>query len=185
MKVVFIVFCIFVMTVFNRLQAEDSAKVDSLKTGSEAPVFSLPDAENNYVFLRDLCGKKLRKPWIKKEKQVVVLSFFATWCAPCQKEIPYLMQIQEQYKSQNVKVFLVDVGESRGKALPFIKKRGFTLPVLLDQYQIVAKKYGAHSLPRLVVIDKNGIVQKYKRGFEDGEAFLKEMNQLLDKLIAR
>ena len=102
------------MTMFNRLQAEESAKVDSLRVGCEAPVFSLPDAENNYVFLRDLCGKKLRKPWIKKEKQVVVLSFFATWCAPCQKEIPYLMQIQEQYKSQKVKVFLIDVGESRG-----------------------------------------------------------------------
>ena len=48
----------------------------SIKSGMQAPTFSLPDMDQNYISLRDFCGEKLRKPWKNKTKHVVVLSFF-------------------------------------------------------------------------------------------------------------
>ena len=157
----------------------DSAKII---TGNEAPTFSLPDMNQNYVSLRDLCGDKLRKPWKNKTKNVVVLSFFATWCKPCMIEIPHLEKIQQEFKDQPVKFFLVDVGEEREKVLEFKEKKSVNLEILLDRYQKTADNYDALTLPRLVVIDKAGIVRKEQKGFSDAAVFESEMRNLLSEL---
>jgi thiol-disulfide isomerase/thioredoxin len=155
-----------------------------VKIGDPAPVFSLPDLNNNYIFLRDYSGEKLRKPWKNKTKYVVVSSFFATWCGPCKKEIPYLEKLQKEYKDKDIKFFLIDVGEERAKVNEFLQKNPLKLTVLHDRYQQTAEKYGATSLPRLIVIDKNGTIRLIKKGFKDGESFLKEMRTLVEKLLA-
>lgn len=179
---------ILIMTFIAALSLSVFAQNDTIEElliGSEAPGFSLPDLNNEYVFLRDYCGEKLRKPYAKKEKQVVVISFFATWCVPCKKEIPHLMKLEERFKNKPVKFFLIDVGETKDKVEPFLTENNITLPVLIDQYQVTSKKYGATSLPRLTVIDKQGKVQKYKKGFEEAEPFEAEMEALLNELISR
>ncbi len=155
----------------------------ALKVGDVAPVFSLPDLKNNYVFLRDYSGEKLRKPWKNKIKYAVVMSFFATWCGPCIKEIPYLEILQKEFKDKSVKFFLVDVGEERAKLDQFLSKNEIGLNILHDRYQQTSEKYGANSLPRLIVIDKEGIVQLVKRGFKDGDSFLTELRSLVSKLL--
>ncbi len=156
---------------------------DSVSIGSLAPTFSLPDLEQKYVSLRDYCGEELRKPWINKEKHVVLISFFATWCKPCMAEIPHLESIAKQYVGSNVKIFLVDVGEDLEKVTKFVTSKGIELPVLIDRYQTVAKKYDALMLPRLFVLDKNGIVQKENKGFSDPEKFKQEITNLIDQLL--
>lgn len=183
MKLTVALVLINLLLTHNVVFAQNSSKIDELKLDSEAPVFSLPDLKNNYVFLRDMCGDELRKPWINKEKKVVVLSFFATWCVPCEKEIPYLVQLKNKFTDQQVVFYLVNVGEDRPKVEKFLKDGQISLPVLLDQYKVVSEKYGANSLPRLVVIDKNGKVKKYTKGFSDPEAFIAEMEKLLNDLI--
>lgn len=161
-----------------------SGNQDSLKVGDIAPTFSLPDLDNQYIFLRDICGKKLRKPWINKTKHVVILSFFATWCGPCKREIPYLEKLKVQYKNKPIKFFLVDVGEDPSIIKPFIKKNGIKIQVLTDRYMQTAQKYGAQSLPRLAVIDKDGTIVELKRGFRNGEVFMSDLQKLLDPLLA-
>jgi thiol-disulfide isomerase/thioredoxin len=178
----YILLIIFLVINLNFADSGKGEKAGDLELGSEAPAFSLPDLDNNYIFLRDLCGEKLRKPWINKVKQVVVLSFFATWCVPCNKEIPHLSELEKLFAEKPVKVFLVDVGEDREKVRLFLGKNKITLPVLFDQYQVVSEKYGANALPRLVVIDKEGNVRKYKKGFEDPSVFMSEMTNLLNSL---
>ena len=89
-KVALSLITIFIF-IFNILGAVNNDKLDT-----DAPLFSLPDLNNNYIALRDLCGEKLRKPWKNKTKHVVVLSFFATWCKPCIAEIPHLQNIQKK-----------------------------------------------------------------------------------------
>ena len=155
----------------------------TLKVGDQAPAFSLPDLENNYVFLRDYSGEKLRKPWKNKTKHVVVISFFATWCAPCKKEIPYLEKLQTEFSGKDIRFFLIDVGEEREKIDQYLKQNNTSLTILHDRYKQVSEKFGANSLPRLIVIDKQGNIQLIKKGFKDGASFMKEMRTLLSELI--
>jgi len=160
------------------------AKESPVKIGDPSPVFSLPDLQNNYVFLRDYSGEKLRKPWKNKTKYVIVMSFFATWCAPCKREIPHLEDLQKEFNGKNIKFFLVDVGEEREVLDTFLEKNKIALTILHDRYQQTAEKYGATSLPRLIVIDKEGTIQLIKRGFKDGDSFMKEMRNLINKLLS-
>ena len=163
--------------------AQESEKA-TLKVGDPAPAFSLPDMDNNYVFLKDFSGEKLRKPWKNKVHHVVVISFFATWCGPCKKEIPHLNKLQAEFKGQAVKFFLIDVGETKEKLQAFLKTFRVDIPVFLDRYKQTSGKYDANSLPRLVVIDKKGIVRKINRGFKDGAQFEKDLSDLITKLLA-
>lgn len=178
-----ILFSAFYIAFFQNAFGQEK-KNNLLLPGSQAPTFTLPGADNNYVFLRDICGEKLRKPWKNKIKHVVVLSFFATWCVPCQKEIPRLMELQKRFSAENIKFFLIAVGEKKEKALSFARRKNYSLPLLFDQYQVVAKKYRVNSLPRLVIIDKNGIIRRYAIGFENRTNFETETATLLEKLLA-
>jgi peroxiredoxin len=156
-----------------------------LKVGDKAPTFSLPQLDLQYVSLRDYCGEKLRKPWVNKIKHVVVISFFATWCKPCIAEIPHLEKIRSDFEGLPVKFFLIDVGEERDKVAKFATKEGLKFTILLDRYNKISEKYDALSIPRLFVVDKEGIVRKEQTGFSDPKQFEKEMIMLLLELLEK
>jgi thiol-disulfide isomerase/thioredoxin len=172
----------FLMTV-NFSAAQNAVAKDSLQVADPAPTFSLPDLDNNYVFLRDYCGTELRKPWINKTRHVVVLSFFATWCAPCKKEIPFLEKLMDEYEGKPVKFYLIDVGEEPEKVRTYIEQSGVRIPVLIDRYMRTAEKYGATALPRLAVINKDGMIIKLERGFSNGSEFLAGMRAFLSRYL--
>jgi peroxiredoxin len=163
-------------------QAENH-KINGIEIGKEAPTFSLPDLKQQYVALRDFCGPKLNKPWINKTKHVVVLSFFATWCKPCLQEIPHLEKIEKGFSGQAVKFLLVNVGEEEVKIKEFLTLNSINLNILMDRYNKIAEKYDALTLPRLYVIDKEGIVRKEQKGFSNPEQFEQDMIQLLNELL--
>jgi thiol-disulfide isomerase/thioredoxin len=156
---------------------------DPLCIDCEAPTFSLPSLDQEYVSLRDFCGKELRKPWINKTKHVVVLSFFATWCEPCKAEIPHLTKLKEEFKDQPIKFFLIDVGEEREEVLNYITSAGVEIPILLDRYKKTAERFDALTLPRLFVLDKNGLIQRKQKGFTNPQDFEIEMRELITFLL--
>jgi thiol-disulfide isomerase/thioredoxin len=156
---------------------------DPLCVECEAPTFSLPGLDQEYVSLRDFCGQKLRKPWINKTKHVVVLSFFATWCEPCKAEIPHLTKLQEEFKGQPLKFFLIDVGEEREEVMNFVNSEDIEIPILLDRYKKTAERFDALTLPRLYVLDKNGIIQRKQKGFSNPQDFEIEMRELITLLL--
>jgi len=175
------VFFSIVIIFSNDLFSQDT--LDPLCIECEAPTFSLPSLDQEYVSLRDFCGKELRKPWINKIKHVVVLSFFATWCEPCKEEIPYLTLLKDEFKDQPVKFFLIDVGEEKEKVVNFVNSSGVEIPVLLDRYQKTAERYDALTLPRLFVLDKDGLIQRKQKGFSNPQDFQIELRELLTLLL--
>jgi hypothetical protein len=66
----------------------------------------------------------------------------------------------------------------------FLEKNNIQLTILHDRYQQTAEKFGATSLPRLIVINKEGTIRLIKKGFKDGDSFMKEMRSLLSELLS-
>jgi len=159
---------------------------DSLRIGDEAPPFVMRDLvtdEANY--LRDFTGRTLREVWKKKDRQVVVLSFWATWCQPCKIEIPILTRMADEFKNQPLKIFLVNTMEDSNTTEDTVRiayrARNYTLPCLIDPSGRFQNLYTVRGLPMLVVIDKFGIVRKVNRGYH--ENFDIELKALIRTLM--
>ena len=86
-----------------------------LKIGDEAPSFALMFAPGKFEFLKnwsEVDGKKLRKNVTQPNRHAVILSFFATWCQPCMKELPLLEKVYQEYKDTRIKFFLIDITDA-------------------------------------------------------------------------
>ena len=179
-------FSMLIFLSLNNAEARLIFRSDTLNVEDEAPQFVMRNLlTNTAVFLRDFTGKMLREPWKKKERQVVVLSFWATWCQPCKHEIPILTKLASKYINQKVKFFLVNTLEkaemTEDSVLDTYKNRGYTLRCLVDPSGRYARLYSVHGLPVLVVIDKFGIVRKINRGYH--ENFQIELEKLIENLL--
>lgn len=169
--------------------AESGGRPDSLKVGDSAPTFVLRNiATGDPVFLRDFSGKSLRRAAKNQPRQAVVLSFWATWCEPCKKEIPILSKIADDFKDKPVKFFLVNTLEQANEPTftedsvnAVLKSRHYSIPCLVDATGRIADSYQIRALPVIVVIDKDGNIRKISRGFDDG--FEISMPVLLNELI--
>ena len=174
----------------------DTTKDPGLKIGDIAPSWALMSAPGKFEFLKTWTeekGKKLRKPVTQPDRYVVLLSFFATWCKPCMKELPHLENLYQKYKDEKIKFFLIDITEAtrtvKGledspKAGPFLLNKGITMPILYDYRGIAKERYGAKTLPRLYVVDKYRTIQLAKTGFDADEDFEGELAAVIDRLLA-
>ena len=200
------------------VSAQDEAKTPGmsseedkdLKAGDIAPSFALkyyPKAEDRTIkfeFLKTWSeeeGKKLRKFVTQPDRHAVLLSYFATWCQPCMKELPILEDVYQNYKDARIKFFLIDIteatrnneGEVYGvaykdvpRAGPFLKKKGVTMPILSDPRGVAMKNYNAQTLPRLFVMDGYRKLTFLRRGFHEGEEekFINELSTEIERLLA-
>ena len=174
----------------------DDESIDpGLKVGDIAPSWALMSGPGKFEFLKTWTeekGKKLKKPMTQPNRHVVVLSFFATWCKPCMKELPHLQNLYEKYQEEQIKFFLIDITEAtrtvKGledspKAGPFLEKKGLTMPILYDSRGVAKKRYGAKTLPRLYVVDKYRTIRLAKKGFDQDEDFEGELSAVIDELL--
>jgi len=174
----------------------DDESIDpGLKVGDIAPSWALMSGPGKFEFLKTWTeekGKKLRKPMTQPDRHVVVLSFFATWCEPCMKELPHLQNLYEKYQEDQIKFFLIDITEAtrtvKGledspKAGSFLEKKGITMPILYDSRGVAKKRYGAKTLPRLYVVDKYRTIRLAKKGFDQDEDFEGELSAVIDELL--
>ena len=143
---------------------EDPGAAASGLVGKPAPAFKLDGLNGGTVALADLKGK------------VVVLDMWATWCGPCVASLPHLDELSKDYqgKSAPVAIYAVDqtATESQGvdAVRAFVKRKGWSLPVLLDSAGAVGKAYKADAIPETVVVGQDGVVKKVfvGSGNEDG-----------------
>ena len=155
------------------------AKSDSLKLkiGDIAPTF----------YLNTLDGKRFYLSKTLEKKKPIVLSFFATWCEPCKKEMPVLETLSKEFEETDF--YLVNVsnlvqGGKKLKEDPKLVQRlvdglKLTMTVLMDKYALVAKKYEAMVLPRLAIIAPDGKVSYLHTGYEYGDE--KEIVNILNQ----
>lgn len=173
--------------------AQETAEVEQLQIGDEAPRFALRTLDGKYELLTRWTGEKLSRPASQPIRHVVLVSFFATWCQPCMKELPHLENLWQKYQEDDVRIFLVDITDATRSVPkyadapqpePFLKERGLTMPLLLDTYGMAMEKYVPDKmLPRLFVLDRYRTIRLIKRGFHEGEDFEGELSTLIDELL--
>ena len=203
MKLKIIPLLVFMMTI---IVAQDVAKTpgmesgddNDLKVGDIAPSWALMYAPGKFEFLKNWSeeeGTKLRKLATQPNRHAVLMSFFATWCQPCMKELPILENVYQEYKDERIKFFLVDITEATRnnpgygdmpKAGPFLREKGVTMQILYDTRGTVMKRYNAQTLPRLFVMDGDRNLTFLRRGFHEGEEekFTNELSSEIERLLA-
>jgi peroxiredoxin len=114
---------------------------------SEAPDFALMTLEGQPARLRDFRGK------------LVLLNFWATWCAPCLHEMPSMERLYQTFKHTEFVLLAVSMDRHGEKvAKPFVDNLKLTFPVLLDRTSEVARQYGVRGLPTTYLIAPDGLL---------------------------
>lgn len=171
--------------VFSFVVSGFTAESTLLKAGTQAPTFSLPALDGDRVSLRMYCGDTLLKPHLIGQKHIVILSFWATYCLPCQKEIPELIKFQQKHVSDSVKVLCVSIDkEGASIVAPFITEKQYAIPVLLDPYRKTAERYGVTALPSLFVIDQSGKIRYSSVGYDTSVALDQKLEQIISDIRA-
>ncbi len=117
-----------------------------------------------------------------KDKNVVILDFWATWCGPCQRAMPVIEKVAAEYKEKGVLLYAVNIQETPEDIQKFIDDSGLKLPIALDKEGEVARAYQANAIPQTVLVGKDGTVQAVHVGLLPNlEAQLKKE---LDTLVA-
>src|SRR3954469_1263625 len=148
---------------------DPDAAVDALATGKPAPLqFTMQDMNGVDVKLASFKGK------------VILLNFWATWCGPCQEEIPSLVQLQQQYGDQLV-ILGVSIDDPLNKLKPYATKMHMNYPVLVGRdRQDVQDAYGPlFGIPVSVFVDRDGKIWKRHSGIASREQFEREIKALL------
>ncbi|MBX6773057.1 MAG: redoxin domain-containing protein [Chloroflexi bacterium] len=122
------------------------------RVGQPAPDFSLAGLDGKTVRLRDFRG------------QPVVLNFFATWCGPCQEELPAFQATYQKYHAQGLQILLVDLKESPQDVQSFATKLGLSVPIVVDQRGTVSQGYALTILPTTYFIDATGVIRGVQVG---------------------
>lgn len=119
-----------------KLEADDAAR--------EQANFTLTDLQGKSWTLKDLKGK------------VVLVNFWATWCPPCQKEMPDLDALYNQFKDRGFVILAISEDEETAKVAPFIAERKISYPILLDPGTAVGKQFGVDGIPKSFIYNRDG-----------------------------
>lgn len=116
------------------------------------------------VFKVDLLGGGTLDLASHKDKNVVVLDFWATWCPPCRVSMPIVDRVAKRFADKGVVAYAVNLVEDPQTVEAFLKRNPLEAKVAMDKDGKVAKQYGIQSIPLILVIDKEGVVQKVYEG---------------------
>jgi len=144
---------ILVATIFTAMYADKQRDI------------MLPD-----LSVRLLDGKQVRLSALLEEGPLLV-SFWATWCAPCKKEMIFLEEFHQKYNENSFRVLAIstDSPKSMSKVKSYIRAKKYTFLVGIDPNQEIAKKMNALLMPTTLILNKDRKVSWYHQGFIPGD----------------
>jgi thiol-disulfide isomerase/thioredoxin len=140
----------------------------NLKESEKAPDFALRSLRNKSVRVSQYKGK------------VVLLNFWASWCAPCKAEMPEMVKWQTQYKKQGLEIIGITYPPYKtGTVRQLVKKLKINYPIVLANRKL-AQSYGVGEiLPVTIVLDRQGNIVDRILGILDAEEFEQKVKPLL------
>jgi cytochrome c biogenesis protein CcmG/thiol:disulfide interchange protein DsbE len=138
-----------------------------LEAGTAAPDFSRADLDHRQVSMTAYRGK------------VVLLNFWATWCAPCISEIPRFAKWQQQYGAQGLQVIGISMDDEEQPVRAAYQKYGLNYPVAMGDEQLGSIYGDILGLPVTFLIDKSGKIRFRHQGAVDFKIVEHEIQDLL------
>jgi cytochrome c biogenesis protein CcmG/thiol:disulfide interchange protein DsbE len=136
--------------------------------GEPAPDWSLTLLDGSEVALADLGG------------QIVVLNFWASWCAPCRREAAGLQSVWESYQDRGVVFVGVTYRDARDASLAFIEEYGITYTNGVDEMGRISDAYGVTAVPETFIIDRQGRLNWLKIGEVQAAELTRRLEQALE-----
>lgn len=148
---------------------------DTAAPTERATDFSLRGLDGQTTSLSSMLGKK-----------VIVVSFWATWCTPCLKEMPHLDKLQKELGGKGLQIMSisVDAAKDEAKVKSIVRSMAYTGLVLLDQEARVVNLFNPRKdMPWTMIIGKDGIIHHKKKGFTEGDEV--ELKRIVEDLLAK
>lgn len=139
--------------------------------GKDAKTFKLPLLAGGDFDLAQEKGK------------VIVLDFWATWCGPCIKSLPGMIDEMAAFDATQVRFIGVNQAEAKDSVKTFLETRGWKLEVALDANQRVGQSFGVEGIPHTVIIGPDGKIAFVKTGYEPDGA--KKITEVVRKLLEK
>jgi len=138
---------------------------------------TLPDVE-----VKTLDGQKLSIKEFAENKKITILSFWATWCSPCKKELDAIADIypdwQEEYDAELVAV-TIDTQRALAKVKPMVEAKGWEYIILSDANQDLRQALNFQTIPQTFLLDADGNIVYSHSGYVPGDEY-----ELEDKIKA-
>ena len=130
----------------------------ALDPGARAPEIGVNDMSGHRIDLAGMRG------------HVVIVDFWATWCAPCAAEMPVLEGLYASLHGQGLDVVGISQDETAGAIAPFIQRLHVSFPIAHDSGHAVAGRYNPTNMPTTFIVDRHGIVRYVHRGYRSANA---------------
>ncbi len=165
MRLRHVIFAVFLATSVGAAAKSPSAARSLLN--QQAPDFTRQDLNGHAVHLAGLRGK------------VVLLNFWATWCAPCQVEMPTFSAWQRQYGPRGLEVVGVSMDDSAASARRVVERLKIDYPVAMGDARLGLRYNGVLGLPLTFLIDRNGVIRARFQGATSAKVIEKQVQALL------
>lgn len=156
--------------VAQKAGADEVKSADTNLVGKPCPHFSAKDTNGTVIDADGFKGK------------VTLVNFFASWCGPCKKEFPELINLWKEHKAKGFQVISIGVDREDGRSLEFAK--GFETPwgIINDPESELMGKFNVYSMPATFIVDRKGVIQFYDTGFKPEEQLQKLRDAITKQL---
>lgn len=123
------------------------------------------------VNLKNINGQSVNTAELSNDGKPFVISFFALWCKPCNRELKAINEVYEDWQEETgMKLIAVSIDEAQNeqKVKPFVESKGWEYEVLLDPNSEFKRQMGVNDIPHVFVIDGEGNVVWNHQGYVDG-----------------
>ena len=149
-------------------------------------VAAMAQAQLPSVTLKDINGKTVNTAELSNGGKPFIISFFATWCKPCNRELSAIQEVYPDWQEETgVKVYAVSIDQAQNihKVKPLVDGKGWEFDILLDPNSDFKRAMGVNMIPHVFIVDGKGKIVESRSGYtEGGEAHLIEkVKELLAK----
>ena len=148
---------------------DTTSNVETQNAKNLAPDFTLKLTDGKDIKLSDHKGK------------IVIIDFWATWCPPCRRAIPDLIDIQKTYQENVVIIGISLDTETKDDVVPFVKYFGINYPVAYANMEVYQAYGNVGTIPTSFIVDQSGQIVDAHVGYVDKSVYINKINELLKK----